>query len=165
MPPSPRQHAIALLRWVRGASEMFLKDFPQDRFTFQPSKTDNHASWVLGHLASTDVWLASELKIPGVTIPESWSKVYGQGSKPVNDAAAYPKPAEVRAAFDKTRAAILAWLDTAPDSALTGDLKEKTGGFATDPIDMLLKIAWHEGWHMGQLASIRKALGLPSVLG
>jgi hypothetical protein len=59
---------------------------------------------------------------------------------------------------------MIAWLKEAPDSALAGDISEKTGKFASDPLDMIIKIAWHEGLHAGQVANIRKALGLPSSM-
>ena len=75
-----------------------------------------------------------------------------------------PPAAEVKKAFHDSRQAIIGWLREAPESALSIDLKEKTGGFATDPIDAMLKIGWHEGWHMGQVAGVRKALGLPNVI-
>jgi hypothetical protein len=35
----------------------------------------------------------------------------------------------------------------------------------TDPADGLVKLAWHDGWHGGQLAGIRKSLSLPNVFG
>lgn len=162
---TPRQHAVALLKWVRSISDGILGDFPDDKFTFQNHPNDNHAAWVLGHLASTDAWIAGVVGARGVSIPESWNALVGQGSKPERDAKKYPSPAELRKAYADSRAAVLEWLETAPDSALAVDLKDKTGGFCTDPIDAMLKIAWHEGWHVGQVATLRKTLGLKPVMG
>jgi hypothetical protein len=117
----------------------------------------------MGHLAATDAWMASTLNIPGVNVPEAVTKAYSGGSKPTQKG--NPPVADIRKAFNESRVAVIGWLREASDSALAGDLKEKTGGFATDPIDAMLKISWHEGWHMGQVANVRKALGLPNVLG
>ncbi len=61
--------------------------------------------------------------------------------------------------------ALLNWLDTADAKALAMPLTEKTGGFTSDPVDALYKLAWHEGWHMGQVATLRRALGLKSIFG
>jgi hypothetical protein len=113
---------------------------------------------VLGHLAGTDAWIGGVLGAP-VSVSESIQKAFGMGSKPTPTG--NPSIADVKKAYADSRAALLSWLKAAPDSALTIDLKEKTGGFATDGIDALLKIAWHEGFHFGQVANVRKALGLP----
>lgn len=160
---TPRQHALALLEFVRTQSNKAINDIPENRLTFQPSPTDNHALWVMGHLAATDAWVAGVLGVAGVNVPESIQKAFGMGSKP--GPTGNPPAAEVRRAFDQSRAAIVAWLTSAPDAALETDLTEKTGGFASDAIDVMHKLAWHEGWHMGQVANVRKALGLPALFG
>ena len=37
-------------------------------------------------------------------------------------------------------------------------------GFAKTRMDVLIRAAWHEGWHSGQLGSLRRALGLPTIM-
>jgi hypothetical protein len=160
---NPRQHAVAVLEFARKVSNDMLKGIPEDKLTFQPSPTDNHALWVMGHLAGTDAWMISTLSIPGAHVPESIVKAFGSGTKP--SATGNPPAGEVRKAYSDSRTAVLGWLREAPDSSLSLDLTQKTGGFASDPIDAMFKLAWHEGWHMGQVANVRKALGLPNVVG
>lgn len=160
---NPRQHAVTVLEFARKVSNDILKGIPDDKLTFQSCPTDNHALWVMGHLAGTDAWMINTLNIPKVNVPEAVIKAFGSGTKP--SVKGNPPAAEVRRAFNEARTALIGWLREAPDSALTVDLKEKTGGFASDPIDAMFKVAWHEGWHMGQVANVRKALGLPNVVG
>lgn len=162
---SSRQQAIDFLKFVRGVSEGILNGIPDDRMTMQAAPTDNHPLWVLGHLASTDVWFAGVLGIPGVTVPDSYNALFGMGSKPVSDRTVYPPVSELRQYFNTSRAAVLKWYESASDAALKTPLTEKTGGFMNDPIDGAMKLGWHEGWHMGQAASVRKALGLKPVMG
>jgi len=162
---APREHVISLLKFTRTISEGILKDIPEHKLTYQASPFDNHPLWVMSHLAGTDAWIAGVSGIPGVEVSERISKATGMGSKPVDDPAQYAPAAEVRRAFDSSRAAILRWLETASDAALNADIRDKTGGFATTVLDALYKLAWHEGWHMGQAATVRKALGLPPVMG
>lgn len=157
--------AVSLLAFTRSMSNMMLSDFPADKATYQPSPTDNHAVWVLGHIAATDWWVASVLDIPGVNVPESYGKLFGGGSKPTSDAKAYPSFAEARQVFEASRAAVLKWYESASPAELKTDLSAKTNGFTSDPVDCLFKLSWHEGWHFGQFASVRKALGLPSKMG
>lgn len=162
---SPKQHAVSLLKWVRTISEGMLADMPESAMTKQACPTDNHPLWVLGHIAATDVWIAGMLGIPGVSTPDTYNGLFGGGSKPVADAKVYPKMADVKKLFDSNRAALLAWLEAAPELALAVSLKDKSGGFANDGFDAMFKIAWHEGWHFGQVASVRKSLGLKPLMG
>lgn len=161
---SPRQKAAGLLRFARKVSNDVLKDFPESKYAHQRTPADNHPFWAMGHMVLTDAWMAGVMGIPGVAAPEGWDKLFGQGSKPVSDPKRYPAPAEMRQHFENSRAAILNWLESAPESALATPLKEKTGGFAEDPLDAMAKIAWHEGWHFGQVATLRKDLGLPPAM-
>jgi hypothetical protein len=162
---TPRERAAALLKFTRSCSTGLLKDFPENKWTFQRSASDNHVLWALGHMVLTDAWFASILNIPGVKAPDGWDKLFGTGTKPVGDASKYPAPSEVRKQFDASHAAVLKWLETCPESSLQGSLKDKTGGFALDPIDAMHKLSWHEGWHFGQVATLRKELGLPPSMG
>ncbi len=164
-PVAHRPVALKHYEWVRSVSNLMLADFPADKATFQPASTDNHAAWVLGHIICTDAWMAKELGITGISAPESYGPLFGGGSKPVSDPKAYPPFAELRTQFDATHTSLMNWYRSAPESALTTDLSARSKGFTTDPVDAILKLAWHEGWHFGQVASIRKALGLPSKLG
>ncbi|MDX2017689.1 MAG: DinB family protein [Planctomycetota bacterium] len=158
-------NALSIATFARSNVETLLKDFPAARWTHQPAPTDNHALWTVGHLASTDAWLGSLLGAPGVSMPEGYDKLFGMGSKPVGDAKAYPAPESVLAVMRANRAAVLDWFAKASPADLARPLSDKTGGFMTDPVDGLAKIAWHDGWHGGQLAGIRKSLGLPNVFG
>jgi hypothetical protein len=162
---TPRQHANSVLKFARKISMDFIKDYPENKFTWQATPVDNHPLWVLGHLALTDTWIAGVVGAKGVTAPEGWDKLFGQGSKPVSDPKKYPSVAEVKKLFDANRAAVLNWFEAASDKDLATNLTEKTGGFCSDPVDAMFKIAWHEGWHMGQVATLRKGLGLPAVMG
>lgn len=157
---TPREHAIGLLEFTRSYSNSLLKDFPESKWTHQTCPTDNHVLWCMGHLAGTEAWLAGALGFDA-KVPEAVGKAYGQGTEPKQSG--NPPAAEVRAAFEGSRAAFIAWLKSASDAQLATDLREKTGNFMTDPIDAAHKIAWHEGFHFGQVASIRKTLGLPRI--
>lgn len=159
-----REHAASLCTFVRSVSGMILKDWPEDKHAFQLSQYDNHPLWVMGHLASTDAWLGGVMGAD-IKVPDSFSKLFGMGSKPAGNAKDYPSFASVRATFDETHTKLLAWLAAASEADLGMQLKDKTGGFTTDPVDAVLKGAWHEGWHFGQVSTLRRALGLPPVIG
>ena len=159
-----QKQATDVLAFTRSMTNSLFKDFPEGHWTHQPSPTDNHALWVLGHLAITDAWYCGVVGATGASMPDGYEALFGMGSKPVSDSSKYPKPAEVRKLFDANREVLTNWLQKASPAELGMPLKDKTGGFMSDPVDGALKMSWHEGWHSGQLASVRKALGLPSVM-
>jgi hypothetical protein len=162
---TPRQHTLHVLKFVRETSNAFFSGIPDDKWTWQASPTDNHPLWVMGHLAGTDAWFAGVMSIPGITFPNEWQPLFGMGSKPAADRSIYPSVAQVRERYDTNRQLLIEWFEGASEQTLANSLSEKTQGFALDPVDFLLKGAWHEGWHMGQVATARKALGLPNVMG
>lgn len=158
MTKSARDQAVSFLEFARWYSHGLLKGIPDDKYTFQPSKTDNHISWVLGHLVGTEVWMASVLKAGDLGVPADIAEAYGMKSTPSTDVKHTPE--QLRDAYEKAHAAFINWYKTADEAALSQDLSAATNGFATDPIDAAHKIAWHEGFHFGQVANVRKALGI-----
>ncbi|HWB19563.1 MAG TPA: DinB family protein [Phycisphaerales bacterium] len=155
------------MQFARTMLTNLLKDFPADKATFQPFKTDNHAMWILGHLALTDHWFLSILKnvAPNAAIPkappENWNKLFGHKSVPTPSASAYPSFSEVRAAADAAHNALVKALASLSHDQRVQHFGEAGGGFVADANDLIIKSIWHDGWHAGQLASIRRALGLP----
>lgn len=158
-----KQYTDGLVRWTRILTLQLFNDWPADKWTYQRVPGDNHALWVMGHLAITDGWIAGEIGVASVSIPEAYQKLFGMGSKPTPNEADYPSVDEVRSVFNETRGKLLAWLESATDAQLSVSLKEKTGGFANDVLDAFNKVVWHEGWHCGQVAILRKSLGLKSI--
>lgn len=157
--------AIEYTKFARGISESLLKDFPADQAHARIHPTHVPPIWIVGHIASTDGWLGSVLGAPGLGIPESYNALFAGGKKnPLPEAGACPPMSDVLGVYRSSREALLQWYERASPEALKAPLAEKTGGFFNDPVDALLKCGWHEGWHFGQFASIRKALGLPNVM-
>ncbi|MCG3124035.1 MAG: hypothetical protein GIKADHBN_02476 [Phycisphaerales bacterium] len=161
---TPCDHALSLARFVRSVSDGMLRNWPEEKLTHQNTPHDNHPLWVLGHIANTDAWIGSVVGAD-VSVPASYDKLFGMGSKPSAQRSDYPSFAELRAQFDRNRAGLIAWFEKATPQQLAVDLREKTGSFANDPVDALLKCAWHEGWHFGQVSTLRRSLGLPPLMG
>jgi hypothetical protein len=98
-------------------------------------------------------------------VPESYEKLFGFQSKAVASLDAYPPIAEVRQQFDESRRALIAWLEQADDEQLMKAVDDGGMGFAKTALDALSKQMWHEGWHAGQIAPLRRALGLKPAFG
>src|SRR5262249_23610492 len=74
-------------------------DLDDARLATQPAPGVNHPAWILGHLAIATDGALRCLGEPGVCPPE-WAKLFGPGSTPVTDRAAYPSKAELLAVLD-----------------------------------------------------------------
>ena len=158
-----RDQLVSLLVMTRGITDKLIDGMPDDALTHQPSPSDNHALWTMGHLAGADCYFGG---LCGATThqPDSYEALFGMNSKP-GPRHAYPPVQAVRDTYKSTRHAVLEWLRHASDADLSKDLREQSKGFVTDPVNAMMLTAWHEGWHAWQVAGVRKALGLPSVIG
>jgi len=138
-------------------------EWPADKMTAQAPGQPNHCLWTLGHLATTYDWASGLLDGKGSQLPETYNALFGMGSSPSPDAKAYPPAAEVRTAFERAYERLRAAAATLTPSQQAESLKEATGGFASTKMDMVHKMGWHDGWHLGQLSTLRKFLGLPGL--
>lgn len=156
--------AVALARFSHAVAAKAFADFPESKALHQPSPTDNHMLWQMGHLAVNYDWFASAIDgKPGAVSRADYAR-FGMGSKPVADAAAYPSLAEVRQLFDSTWQRFIAAAESLSDADAGKPACVESGGFLADRLDAVNKAAWHDGWHAGQVAGLRKALGLKGVI-
>lgn len=155
-----------MIEFVDFAHGMILKaiEWPDDKVTAQAAGQPNHCLWTLGHLASTYEWASGLIDGKSSALPQNYAGLFGMGTTPSADAANYPPIAEVRSRFNAAYDRMMAAAKGMTDAQLDESLKEATGGFASTKMDMLYKMAWHDGWHLGQLTTLRKHLGLPSIM-
>ncbi len=87
------------------------------------------------------------------------------GTKPTDNPGDYPALEEVTAAFGEALQRVTSAAETLTAETLFAPPAQDTGGWVTDRYDALVKAAWHNGWHVGQLSSLRKAMGMPAMFG
>lgn len=160
----------------------YLAGFDDSNHTSQAPHLPNHVAWNLGHLALTMHRTAVRLSNPDATpqtspLPESDfifgaaagdARRYGTetisfGSKPVDNPKLYPPYARCVAIYNSACERLATAVREAPDAAL--DKPTKWGG-GEIPVAMLVsRMVYHNGFHTGQIADLRRALGFKSVLG
>lgn len=159
------KHAVELMKFAHGMLDTMLATVPADKALHQVHPTSNHVVWTLGHLACTYAWFSTTINgKSAVTLPESYNGLFGMGTKPVADAGAYPSVAELRRHYDGAFAAYLKQVEGLSDAEAWGACASDTGGFAGSKLDAAYKCAWHDGWHLGQIADLRRALGLAPIM-
>jgi hypothetical protein len=81
-------------------------------------------------------------------------------TKPSPDAKVYPSFAEVKKYWEDSFALVVKLFEATPDAQMSDDTATNGYGFCTSKVDVAHKSAWHEGYHLGQVASLRKAAGI-----
>jgi uncharacterized damage-inducible protein DinB len=155
---------VALLRWVHDMTGKLCAGFSEPQMLAQPAATDNHLLWQLGHMASSYAWFAKLLDGKPATLGETYDKLFGSGSKPLADRAMYPAHAEIRRVHDEQYNRLVMAAAKMTDEDGLGPTAADAHGFATSKLDALYKCIWHEGWHQGQISSLRRSLGFPTVM-
>ena len=158
------QTAKATLELARNITLKMIDDIPADKTCHQAVRDTNHAVWVLGHTACTDDYFRTTLGGGEPVIDGSWNELFGGGSKPSADASAYPPIAEIKVKAAEAREAFVKWIDSLDDDTLNEPLPEKLSFFAPNHAGLPITIAWHEGFHAGQVSAIRRDLGLPNAM-
>ncbi len=148
----------------------YLVGFDDASSTRQAANLPNHIRWNIGHLALTMHRVAE--KVDGKPIPDSDfastpakgkfnTESVSFGSKPADDELSYP-PLErcveiYNAAVDRLAAAARAL----PDSRLTEMVPWPT--LQMPMHQLIVRMAYHNGFHIGQIADMRRALGFKSI--
>lgn len=162
---SAKARAVSVLRYARSLTDKLVEGFAEHQVCYQPAMTDNHLIWTLGHVALTNQWFAGLLDGRPNTLPDSYGELFGYKSKPNPDVSVYPPLEEVRRAYDATYARLIRAADAMTEADMEAPPAGDSYGFVKDKGEVLEKAVWHEGWHSGQLSSLRRALALPPVMG
>ena len=177
MAGSDRASALSdALRATKPFVTRFLAGFDDDNRTSQAPGLPNHAAWSLGHLALTMHRFAE--RIDGNALPES-DFITGDGasgdserfdtesvcfgSNPVDDPAIYPALAKSRRVFEDAIDRLASAIEGLDDAMLDEIQPWGSGEFPV--AELAARIIFHNGTHAGQLTDLRRALGMPGVIG
>jgi len=154
----------------------FLTGFDDSNRTKQMPTLPNHAAWCMGHLALTMNRFAE--RFDGKPLPDS-DYLTGDGtagnaerfdtesvcigSRPVDNPAIYPTLARSQKVFEDAVDRIGAALESMSQAQLDEEQPWGKGTFKVS--DLAARIIFHNGTHAGQLADLRRAMGMPGVIG
>jgi uncharacterized damage-inducible protein DinB len=154
------------LKFSRGFTNQLLDKFESESdWLYQVHPEANHALWCAGHLALTDEFFIGMLAPDKAADRSEAERLFGMGSKPVNDAAAYPKPAAVRKSLNDAREKLLAVLDGMSETDLDKPTPEGAPEFLPTVESVFRLAMFHEGIHAGQATVANRGLGHASVVG
>ena len=160
-----QQTVLEVFRFQRTYLSWLVDDIADDRMAFQPPGLPNHPAWQLGHLCAT---MDSAGAMLGGTkaLDGSWNDRFGMGSRPTSERSRYPSKSELLKIFDERRENLVALFERAPAEKLNAPNPVATIAKQLPTVAdmMVFLMLFHEGTHLGQMASWRKAAGMPEAL-
>lgn len=156
------EFALHSLRCARGYVQTLLDSVPEDRWFEMPGGI-THVAWQVGHLAVSQARLVfvrvlGEPEDLAGTLPDGYASLFGKGSAPLPDAAAYPTLGELRGAFNGVYSRVLVTVPTLTESLLCEPVANPHPAF-DDKFGALLWAARHELVHAGQIGLLRRLMG------
>lgn len=127
----------------------------------RPNDTSNSMLWIVGHV----VWARSmALKLLGSSWNRPWLPQFARGSK-LDEPTEYPSPDEVVLGLKDAESCLTAAMEEASAEVLGAATPEKSPSFDGKVGGMVSFLAFHEAYHVGQAAYLRRWLGHEGVIG
>ncbi len=150
---SYNQNASFLRQSVAGLSD--------DEWLRRPNDHSNHLLWIVGHVAWARTMLLARLEAPWTT---PWMALYARGKKCV-EGPDCPSPSTAMEAWNESCTRLLAAMEAASEELLSTPATQgppSADGMLSGIVDFL---AFHETYHIGQIAYLRSWLGHAGAMG
>jgi uncharacterized damage-inducible protein DinB len=161
--PAENRIAAAVYTFRQNANllERSFGDLDRREWLRRPAERSNPVLWIVGHM----IWSRSRvLAMLGEEWTRPWLPLFARGATLADDAQ-YPAPEEMMAAWHDVTAHLTAALDAAPAEALAAPVGEKSPSYDGKVGGMVTFLAFHESYHVGQVAYLRCWLGHDGVVG
>lgn len=132
-----------------------VENFDARDFIHRPFPGANHAAWTLAHLVSMDARGAALLGVPADPF-DGWHAVSDAGCQ--DDGLS---SIQLLRDIQESHALLLRAVASLTLEDLLRPPPAAMGGVFPDLASVVVGHLWHDGYHAGQLASIRRSLGLP----
>ena len=129
-----------------------------------PHGGGNCVNWVLGHVVSSRAGIARALGAE-VYLPRERAQVYERGSAALTAASPVLPLEELVALYDRYQADHLARLARADAATFAREVPSLFRPEVLEPLGVFLSsLVFHEGYHVGQLGLLRRAIGKPGAI-
>lgn len=118
--------------------------------------------WITGHIVASRDYIGKTI---GSGIDWKHNELFGGNGKDLNDPSAYPPIAEISKAFDSVSRKLIKRLGELKEKEINKKGKDKWPQGGKTVLDGISFMCWHEGWHLGQVAYLKKRLGYKSLAG
>ena len=161
--PAISNPLVVQLGYLNGILKAQTGDLTQEESLFQPPGGGNCINWLLGHIVTSRNQVLELVDRPPVWGKEERTR-YAQGSPPIT--APGPGVLEISRlleGYEATQGPILEALAVMSNEELA--VKVPWFGGELDKSGVLGGFLFHEAYHLGQAALVRRLLGKPSAVG
>ena len=154
--PSVHQYGVSTSLF-----EMALEGLSKEELLKSVGDGSNPMIWMVGHLASTR---SSLLNLLGRKQEVSWAGRFGRGTT-ISDAGEYLPLEQMLAVWKDTTTALMARFEEIGDQELSAESPRNFPVPDKTIRGAISFMAYHEVYHVGQMAYLRKWLGRGSLVG
>jgi uncharacterized protein YndB with AHSA1/START domain len=127
----------------------------------RPTPNTNGMLWIYGHMAAVRARMLAAL---GEEFDPGLGDAFGRGAA-LQDTTSYPSREKIGDASREVNRRLFAKLATLTDADLAKPAQGPRPNSVQTVGEQIAFFALHDSYHVGQLAYVRKALGLPGVVG
>ena len=162
---SPACHpSVAPLAFILATNDALVErsfqDVPDADLWKRPTTHSNPMLWIFGHMVNTRAGL---LRLLGGEADLGWGDVFNRGAE-LTDASGYPARERITAVSHEVNAKLYGALAALSDADLAKPATRPFTPAVKTLGDQISFLTMHDTYHVGQLAYVRKALGLPGVV-
>ena len=132
-----------------------------DELTQRPTPLTNPMLWIFGHIVQTRAMMLGLLGDPFDT---GWADLFTRGAA-LHETSRYPSHSDLDEIHRRIVDRLKVKFDALTDADLAAPARGKPLPGAKTVGDQLAFLAFHESYHVGQLAYVRKALGHSAIAG
>jgi uncharacterized damage-inducible protein DinB len=161
--PTPAVIATAAYNY-RFNSDFLVKmvsDLSPEEWLRRPDEKCNHIAWIVGHVVWTRKALLGRL---GTDWSQPWLGMFARGSK-CEEGAAYPSPDTLIDAWREVSGVLAGTLDTVSEEALAQPVTSGPPSSDGKLSGIVIFLAIHETYHIGQASYLRGWLGHKGLMG
>lgn len=159
------EQEITVYRFLQGYGEGLLDGFDADKATTLICAGGVHPAWIIGHLGFVANRVATLLGGESKIDLDAWKPLFGGGSTPTTDAAAYPAWDELLGVWrgGEKQLAELAPKATAELLAQPNPNERMKGALPSMQDFLAFVLTGHPAMHLGQLSTWRRVQGHPPL--
>lgn len=151
---------LEVVKLNTGLFEKALRDLDREALLRRPVAKGNPILWIAGHLTWSRYGMASFL---GTKLDFPLPPVFAKGASVQTDAL-LPEGQAVLAAWREVSAALTQAMTDASDVQLVTPAPRPFPVADKSVLGALTFLTYHEGYHLGQIALLRKALGVARLV-
>ena len=159
-PPPYVQSLLVQLGFQKFALHANIDGLTHEESLRSPQPGGNCLNWVLGHIVfGRNAWLSAVLGEAPLFDPATIAR-YRRGSSPLTDGSLALPFEELVAAYDRAQEPLLAAMARLTPERLAEKAPFSPGNDPNETVGSLVaKLCFHEGYHIGQTAILRRLLG------